>query len=161
MNNFESIRISYKPKKIKILFVGENYPTNGTFFYNEDSVLFRFTKEAFEEYFKNQEFTSEFFKEKGCYLFDISNAKFGMTSKEKVNAIAEGIPSLAKFIEENCPAYIISTNSYIFNAIVMANAEANDIVADENIFDLPTPIFGNHHFYRDKLVEVLKLIDFK
>jgi len=43
----------------------------------------------------------------------------------------------------------------------MANAEANDIVADENIFDLPTPIFGNHHFYRDKLVEVLKLIDFK
>jgi hypothetical protein len=161
MKNLEAVRLKFKPSKIKVLFVGETYPTNGSFFYNEDSVLYRFTKEAFDEYYNSDKFNPEFFMQKGCYLFDISKAKFGMTSKEKVNATAEGIPVLAKFIEENCPEYIISTNSYIFNAIIMANAEASDLVADENIFDLPTPIFGSHHFYKDKLVDTLKLIDLK
>lgn len=159
MKKLEATRLKYKPQKIEVLFIGESYPSNGTFFYNEDSVLYRFTKEAFDEYYKPREFNLDFFKEKGCYLYDISNFHFGMTFKDKVNAIAEGIPILAKFIGENKPTYIISTNTSIFNAIIMANAEVCDLVPEENIFDLPTPIFGNHHFYRDELIEVLKSIN--
>ena len=161
MKSFEKTRQKYKPSKINLLFIGEAHPSNGMFFYNEDTVLYKFTKEAFNEYLKTDTFTLEFFKDKGCYLYDIGKSHFGMTFKEKVNAIAEGIPVLAKFIQEHRPQYIISTNNSIFNAIIMANAEIGDMIPEENIFDLPTPIFGNHHFYKEELVKVLEQIDFK
>jgi len=158
IDKLENIRESFRPDKIRVLFVGEAIPANNTFFYTEDSPLYKYTKEAFEEVFRNTEFTLDFFKEKGCYLFDLASQISGMTHKQKVNAIALGIPKLAQLIMEEKPDYIISTKGSNINAIVMANAEADDLVPQENIFDLPAPILGSHHYYRDRLVQVLQEI---
>jgi hypothetical protein len=158
IDKLEKIRKDYQPEKIRVLFVGESIPSNNSFFYMEDSPLYKYTKEAFEEVFKGTEFSLDFFKEKGCFLFDLTESVSGMTHKQRVDAIANGIPKLAKLIAESKPDYIISTKGSNINAIVMANAEVDDLVPQENIFDLPAPIFGSHHYYRDRLVQTLNAI---
>jgi hypothetical protein len=158
LEKLETIRRSYRPQKIKVLFVGESIPSNNTFFYTEDSPLYKYTKEAFEEVFAGNDFSPDYFKNAGCYLFDLADSLNGLTHKEKVNTIAFGISKLAKLIEEEKPDYIISTKASNIYPIVMANAEAGDPVAQDHIFDLPAPVFGSHHYYRDKLVQVLKSI---
>lgn len=156
VKELEELRESFKPEKIKYLFVGESIPSNGTFFYTADSPLFKYTKEAFEEVFIGVEFNLALFKEKGFYLFDLTAPVAGMGYKQKINAVAEGIPKLAKFIEIEKPQYILSTKNTNLSAIIMANAEVGDLIAEDHIFDLPAPIFGSHHYYKDKLVEALK-----
>lgn len=46
-NSFEQARMAHQPKRIRVLFVGESRPANGTFFYNGDSILVRYMCEAF------------------------------------------------------------------------------------------------------------------
>ncbi len=154
----ERLRDSYKPDKIEYLLVGESIPSNITFFYTANSPLYKYTKEAFEEVFSGEEFTLELFKQKGFYLFDLAEPVAGMGYKQRINAVAEGIPKLARFIEREKPKYILSVKNSNLNAIVMANAEIGDMIPDECIFDLPAPIFGSHHYYKDKLVLALKEI---
>ncbi len=158
IQELEKLRESYKPQKIRCLFVGESIPSNGTFFYTGDSPLFKFTGEAFEEVFAEVKFTLDLFKEKGFYLFDLAEPVAGMGYKQKINAVAEGIPKLARFIEAERPDYMLSVKNTNLSAVVMANAEVGDIITEEHIFDLPAPIFGSHHYYKEKLVEALKTI---
>ncbi len=158
IENEEKLRRSYKPDKIEILFVGEAIPDDNTFFYAANSPLYKYTREAFEEVFPGTEFTLEVFKEKGCYLFDLAGPVGNMTYKGRITTIAEGIPVLAKLITDEKPKYIISTKSANISAIVIANEHAGDLIPDKNIFDLPAPIFGSHHFYKAKLVKTLKHI---
>ena len=71
----EVIRRKYKPAKIKILFIGESPPAGGTFFYDGNSNLAKYTKSAFENCFGTSisqmpEFL-RFFKEQGCFLDDL------------------------------------------------------------------------------------------
>jgi hypothetical protein len=46
MSHFEALRRSYRPRRITTLFVGESVPHGGTFFYNQDSGLFREMRKA-------------------------------------------------------------------------------------------------------------------
>ena len=160
-SRFESLRKRYKPNDISILFVGESYPQNGSFFYKGDSVLYKLTKEAFDEHLGNDQFDLDYFMDQGCYLFDFCRSLHHMTFKEKVNETAAGIPILAGFLDEYKPEFIICTDNKVFNAIIMANAEIGDLIPESKIFDLPTPFFGNHRYYKEALIEVLKQIDFK
>ena len=82
----EELRKSYKPDKVKILFVGESPPAGGTFFYNANSNLYRNTKKAFEIALEKEwsyDFLSDF-KKMGCYLVDLCliPVNKGMTKKE-------------------------------------------------------------------------------
>jgi hypothetical protein len=158
IENAEILRLSYKPEKIKVLFVGEAVPSDNTFFYAANSPLYKYTREAFEAVFKGMEFTLDVFKEKGCYLFDLAGPVGNMTYKGRITTIAEGIPVLAKIIMEEKPQYIISTKNANISAIVLANEKAGDLIPDGNIFDMPAPVFGSHHYYKSKMVKALKQI---
>ncbi len=67
--------MSYMPKDVRVLFVGESPPASGNFFYFGTGNLFNYTKEAFERAF-NVRFNTplaflNFFKNCGCYLEDL------------------------------------------------------------------------------------------
>jgi len=94
----------------------------------------------------------------GFYLFDLAESVSGLGYKQKINEVAEGIPKLAKFLEAERPTYILSVKNTNLSAVIMANAEIGDLIEETNIFDLPAPILGSHHYYKDKLVEALKKI---
>ena len=68
------IRQDYDPRKqnkeIKVLFIGESPPKDGTFFYCANSELYYATKEAFERAY-NEEISNFLRCFKGCYLIDL------------------------------------------------------------------------------------------
>src|SRR6516164_459292 len=67
MTSFEEIRASYRPERITTLFVGESAPHGGTFFYNQDSGLFREIRKAFQ----GGAHFLETFRQSGFYLDDL------------------------------------------------------------------------------------------
>ena len=77
MINHQELRDSFKPKKIKLLFVAEAPPENDTFFYSAKSFLYGYTKQVFYEFFKEEMDSSseflKFFQNKGCFLDDLSH----------------------------------------------------------------------------------------
>ena len=77
LNNykFERIRKKFKPKKIKILLIGESPPEGRDFFYELKSSLYEYTKKAYLNTYKKDisnkgEFLKLFIKS-GIYLDDL------------------------------------------------------------------------------------------
>lgn len=69
----ERLRRTFRPKNVRILFVGESPPASGRFFYHADSGLYRAIREAFVKSFPNlrQADFLKSFRNLGCYLVDL------------------------------------------------------------------------------------------
>ena len=103
-NKYEDLRNEYKPVKVELLFVGDSRPGGGKFFYQGDSVLYKETKKAFDQFFGNVEFSLERFKDLKCWFVDICLEPIGhLSSKEKRKLITENMPRLLKTIEKEKP----------------------------------------------------------
>ena len=110
----EGLRHIYKPSVIRVLFVGESPPANGTFFYAGDSKLVHYSEKAFREVFGSFPNFLAFFKEKGCYLDDLCPDKYlnhlekklGKKEGKKLRKTyrQQGIEPLAQRIRELQPA---------------------------------------------------------
>lgn len=129
-DNREELRYSYRPQPIKVLFIGESPPQNGTFFYQEDSNLYRSTREAFEKaYFKSWGEPTDFltlFQEIGCYLEDLSTEPInGLERKLRRAKRKESIPKLAKRIANMAPYAVIIPGKSIGKDVRKAVATAD------------------------------------
>lgn len=105
MCDVETIRKSFRPKRITTLFVGESPPHGGTFFYNEDSILFKAMKNAFEnarqEDFAGRGVFLKHFEECGFYLDDLVYEPINHLGNPLRNANRQtGIQPLAARIRE-------------------------------------------------------------
>ena len=69
----KGLRESFRPKRIRILFVGEAPPASGRFFYSANSGLYRAMRDAFIAVYPrtNDENFLELFQASGCYLTDL------------------------------------------------------------------------------------------
>ena len=71
----EKIRRTFRPPRVRVLFVGESPPAGGTFFYIGNSTLARYTREGFSKaYGVDFQSTKEFlnsFMNNGFYLEDL------------------------------------------------------------------------------------------
>jgi hypothetical protein len=70
-NETERLRHNYKSEKIRILFIGESAPDRGTFFYRENSGLYREMKKAFEIHYGPIDNFLSWFKTNGFFLDDL------------------------------------------------------------------------------------------
>ena len=71
----EQLRRKYRPRRVRMLFIGEAPPASGRFFYNADSGLYRAIRDTFMDALpslrsSNHEFL-ESFRAMGCYLVDL------------------------------------------------------------------------------------------
>jgi hypothetical protein len=69
----EMLRERFRPKRIRILFIGEAPPASGRFFYSANSGLYRAMRDAFravDERINDANFLSVF-QASGCYLTDL------------------------------------------------------------------------------------------
>jgi len=162
MTNLESIRKSYKPDKIKVHFIGESPPAGGTFFYNADSTLWRYTQEAFSKAFDvnfaDGKSFLEFFKWCGCYLDDLSlepvnNLK---TARERNAKCRAYIGSMAGRIKEANPVAIIVVKKSIVKFVLQALELSGVMIDKDKFFPLLHPAHGHHKRYVDELSEVLR-----
>jgi hypothetical protein len=153
----EALRRSYRPKKVRLLLVGESAPKSGKFFYRR-SAMTTFTARAFEKAFgitfeDNAAFL-RFFQGCGCYLEDVSlTAVNNMRPSERAQTLQKSVPSLSQRIRDLKPALVVAVLRRITPYVEEAMVQAGRPV----IFcTLPFPGSGSQNKYIDRLSDLLR-----
>lgn len=141
---FEKPRNDYKPDHIRVLLIGESRPKSGKFFYFGNSVFYKETERAFNEYFAQNIFTLDKFKQWNCWLYDICDEPInGSPKNERKNRIHENIPRLVELVRKEEPKCIIVCKKGFMENEIKESVVMGSYKIDENIFFLPFPAFGN------------------
>lgn len=155
--NVESLRILYRPPKIKILLVGESEPAGGDFFYLEKGVFYRNIKNSIWPIIKqSDDFLSDFV---GCgiYLDDLVLEPIDQLSQaeRKAKSVAS-IDSLARRIIEYKPEIVVSLmkaiSHYVETAVALAECQAA-------VYMVPFPGNGHQNNFKLKIQEIFENFD--
>jgi len=153
----EQLRRSFKPRKVKLLFIGESAPCSGKFFYRESGMT-GFTKRAFEDAFGMQFKTTaeflHFFKTEGCYLDDVSLVPVdGMSAGDRERSLVASVPALAGRIRTSNPSVVLivlkKIEPHVREALGLARVDVPTYV-------LPFPGQGHQREYVEQLTAVLR-----
>jgi hypothetical protein len=158
-NSIEAVRARFKPEPIRVLLVGESPPAGGTFFYNANSNLYRYTEEAFAAVFGRQfgpgEGFLEFFVELGCYLDDLCAVAVNHLDKgERELQRTAGIASLSARLRAASPQAVVAVMKAIEPHVQQAIDQAG--LSQIPVFALPFPAQGNQRKYVAGLAETLR-----
>lgn len=137
--NAERLRRSYRPARIRLLFIGESPPASGRFFYRRDSGLYRAIRDAFrrvEPSITDDTFL-EVFQGLGCYLIDACAAPVDhLNAKSRRAACLASEPGLTRSIRHLEPAAIVTLVKSIRDNVERAADRAR---WRGPILDLPYP----------------------
>jgi hypothetical protein len=156
----ERLRGSYRPSRIRILFVGESPPASGRFFYQADSGLYRAVRETFVQAFpslENTEFLNSFCA-LGCYLVDLCGKPVdNMTRDARKYACHKGEMRLAQKIRALQPQTIVTVVRSIGAGVKRAQERAG---WSGRYLELPYPgrWHQNRTTFRELLVPLLRQI---
>lgn len=154
---YEQKREGFRPTKVKVLFVGESRPANGTFFYEGDSNLAKYTCEAFSPAGGPMPEISVFlrqFKAKGCFLVDLCPHPVNRLSRvERRKARRQGEVPLAKVMADLRPLAIIVVMRGIAGNVEQAILLAR--LSGVPVFVLLFPAMGRQRAYVAGLRQVL------
>ena len=155
--DIEKLRKSYKPDRIKLLFIGESPPQSGNFFYNKGS-LTSFTLRAFEKVF-GRVFSDThsfliFFRLSGCYIEDICLEPVDkLFPKERTMMLKDSVEYFSGRLKEYSPEAIVIVLKRIESHVKEALRKAK---INCPIYTLPFPGFGQQKNYINKLCEILQ-----
>ena len=149
MNPFEKTRASYRPDRITTLFVGESAPHGGTFFYNQDSGLYREIRKAF----RGDENFLEHFKQSGFYLDDLVLEPVNHLDNARRRSLCrESIASLVERLKDYKPQAILILLYSIKPMVLQAMGEAGILFEP---FSTPYPGFGNQPRFRKAMAQII------
>lgn len=153
MPRAEIVRQQYRPRKVRLLFVGESPPASGRFFYHRDSGLYRAMRDAFravEPAIDDGNFLNRF-QGAGCYLVDLCGRPVDdLDSRSRRAACLAGERRLAKAIAELQPETIATLVRSIEPNVKKAAARAG---WDGSFLHLPYP--GRWVKHRKAFTELL------
>ena len=111
MSARERLRRSYRPKRVRMLFVGESPPASGRFFYQADSGLYRAVRGTFMRAFpeiRKDEFLAAF-RDLACYLVDLCGEPVDdLGAKHRKQICEAGETQLARTIRKLQPETIVT-----------------------------------------------------
>lgn len=146
----------HKPLKTKILFVSEAPSITGTFYYNETSDLYRYTKDSFELATKRR-FSIEYFRDSGCWLYYVYEKPISSYPKhQRKLIIRENIPKVIKMIKELTPMCVIVVRKSEFKKEIKSAINGLGYEENMNIFYLPFPAYGRQSEYKNILSTILR-----
>jgi hypothetical protein len=149
MTTFEEIRASYRPRRITTLFVGESAPHGGTFFYNQDSGLFREMRKAF----RGDHLFLDAFKESGFYLDDLVLEPVNqLPPRDRRIACSQSIASFAKRLSDYKPAAVVILLRSIEAMVAAAMRQAG---FHYQPFCTPYPGFGNQRRFHHAMAQII------
>ena len=149
MNPFEKTRASYRPDRITTLFVGESAPHGGTFFYNQDSGLYREIRNAF----RGDENFLEDFKQSGFYLDDLVLEPVNHLDNQRRRSLCrESIASFVERLKDYKPQAILILLYSIKPMVLQAMGEAGILFEP---FSTPYPGFGNQPRFRKAMAQII------
>jgi hypothetical protein len=150
----ERLRESFRPKRIRLLFVGEAPPASGRFFYSGNSGLYRAMREAFQAVdprISDENFLLRF-QAFGCYLTDLCQQPVDRLDVElRRRACVSSEASLAQRLAGLRPDRIAPVLRAIRNHVANAAARAN---WQGEILELPYP--GRWFHLRAEFVKALE-----
>jgi hypothetical protein len=149
MPNFENVRSSYRPTVIATLFVGESAPYGGTFFYNEDSGLFREMRKAF----RGSEFFLDDFKRSGFYLDDLVLEPVNhLQRKDRMSLCRNSVTAFAKRLKSYKPRAVVILLKSIKPMVLQAMREAR---LPYEPFCTPYPGMGNQPRFHKAMIAII------
>jgi hypothetical protein len=149
MTTFEEIRASYRPRRITTLFVGESAPHGGTFFYNQDSGLFREMRKAFHD----ERHFLDVFRQNGFYLDDLVLEPVNHHApRDRRSACRQSITSFAKRLKDYKPGAIVILLRSIETMVAEAMQKAG---LHYQPFCTPYPGFGNQRRFHQAMAEII------
>jgi hypothetical protein len=155
----EELRHSYLPAGVRVLFIGESPPAAGTFFYAEDSELYRATRDAFYEVFPGLHFAASFlrgFAALGCYLEDLCHDPVNhLNAQERRSArrgCEDGLATTLSALQVR--AIVVLLRSIIPNVARAATAAHCD--AEQHVVTYPSRWHRHRLAYRRELTAILR-----
>ena len=152
-SRYELIRDKYRPRRVRVLFVGESRPSGGRFFYCGDSLLVKHTAEAFSERYGPFPDIPSFlvrFKSLGCFLVDlVPNPVNHLPPQRRQRRRRAGVPALAATLAKTRPLVIIVVMTAI--AAHVRRAAVRGGVASTPLHVLPFPAMGHQRRYVNAL----------
>ena len=149
MSNFENVRKTFQPRRITTLFVGESAPHGGTFFYNQNSGLFREIRKSFH----GQDRFLEDFKHNGFYLDDLVLEPVNhLSPKDRRSLCRNAVSSFVERLKDYKPKAIVILLCSIKPMVVRAMHEAG---LSYQPFCTPYPGFGNQPRFRRAMAEII------
>jgi hypothetical protein len=124
----EQLSLRYRPKQVRVLFVGESPPASGRFFYAGDSGLYRAMLRAFQglDPAINDETFLEAFQACGCYLLDLCPHPVDRMARAQRRAECQaGEEMLARAIARMRPQMIVTMLRSIEDNVANAVSRTN------------------------------------
>jgi hypothetical protein len=155
----ETLRSSYRPPEVGVLFVGESPPAGGTFFYAADSGLYRATRDAFYDAIpelRGGDFLQQF-ATAGCYLEDLCRAPVNhLSASDRLNArrLAEEI--LAASLRDLQPRAIVVLLKAIVPNVARAATLAGIADVERHAVTYPSRWHKHRVAYRIELAELVR-----
>jgi hypothetical protein len=149
----ERLRLSFQPRRVRLLFIGESPPASGRFFYSANSGLYRAMRMAFQAADTNvsDENFLAVFRSRGCYLTDLSHEPIDHLDPPLRRALrSNGERSLARVINRLQPEIIAPVLRSIARNVEAATARAN---WQGEVLQFPYP--GRWSRHRDAFIEAL------
>jgi len=150
----ESLRESFRPARIRVLFIGEAPPVSGRFFYSSNSGLYRAMRDAFKAVNPriNDDNFLILFQASGCYLTDLYPKPvdhLATKSRRLARVAGEQLLSeeLIRLRPEKIAPVLRSIVNYVVNAASLAKWRGE-------IIELPYP--GRWHRHRVEFVKALE-----
>jgi hypothetical protein len=149
MNRLENIRRSFRPDSITTLFVGESAPHGGTFFYTQNSGLYREMQKAFQ----GTEHFLEDFKQSGFYLDDLVPEPVNQLENKPRRALCrESISSFVERLKDYKPQAIVILLMSIKPMVLKAMQEAG---LSYEPYCTPYPGFGNQRRFHLAMAKII------
>lgn len=107
--NVEQLRASYRPTKVKVLFVGESAPAGGMFFYKQTGQVHGQFREALAPHIGDSPSFVDAFKQAGFYLDDLVLEPVNWLSRSERKAIhAASTPLLAERLRDYEAPHVVA-----------------------------------------------------
>lgn len=157
MDVYEILRENFRPKRIRVLFIGESRPANGSFYYRGDSRLARYTCEAFCTEGGRIPEMSDFlrrFQSLDCFLTDLCPQPANHLAKQQRRAARRaGEIALAETIASAQPEAIV----VVMKGIAKSVARASAIAGADAIpcYVLPFPAQAHERDYVSELHSIV------
>jgi hypothetical protein len=124
----ERLRRRYRPKQVRILFVGEAPPASGRFFYQADSGLYRAIRDTFVTAIPalhDADFL-ESFRSLGCYLVDLCARPVDrLGAKRRRQACIDGEVILVRTLKQLRPRIVVTVVRSIAGNVARARQAAS------------------------------------
>jgi len=141
----ETLRETFRPDRIRLLFIGEAPPASGRFFYSRNSGLYRAMRDAFQalDHRIDDRNFLRVFQQSGCFLIDLCpNPVDHLDSPSRRRARDRGERLLSSTLIRLRPQRIAPVLRAIADQVVRA---ASRIDWHGELLQLPYPGRWSHH----------------